>query len=179
VTDPTILEHVVQAREILVMPDPTSKIPNLPGHLEPVKKHVQHLLETRIETFTNEARRQRETLEPLVNQLPVTSVQEALLPFDQALVRLEQSRTLDAAIARHAELIQAVGQSHDALVDHINAVSTVQATPDAPKLKPLVKVRVRDLAPGVLETNADLEAFLTALRSRLEHELESGRVTLD
>jgi hypothetical protein len=179
IVDSTMLAHVGNAREILALPDPTQRIPNLPGHLEPVKQHVQDLLAERIKAFGTAIEVRRQELEPLISQLPASAVREALEPFDRALERLAQAKTLDAVIARNAELEQALAWSHNSLVDHINAVSTVQATPDAPKPKPLVRVRVRDLAPGVLETNADLEAFLMALRSRLEHELTINRVTLE
>ena len=152
------------------MQDPTSHIPNLPGFLEPVKKHVQELLETKIKGFTEDARARREQLEPLIAQLPLSAVRDALEPFEQTLERLKQSKTLDAAIARHSELVQAANWSHDSLVDHINAISAEQATSDTPKLKPLVKVRVRDIASGVLESREDLETFLQVLRERLERE---------
>ncbi len=184
VADAALIERVNQARAILGLPDPTSRIPNLPGLLEPLKKHVAGLLESRKAEFLARAGTLRSGIDDVAAKLDAAEVSRSLEPFARALDGLRNASSMDAAIARNAELEDALGKSRSAVIARINhavqdANSNGNTVRDGVLVRPIVSVRAKDLIGGVIETPEQLEAFMLALRERLTRELETHNISIE
>ena len=183
VTDAALLRLAEDAKTVLSLPDPISRIPSLSGLLQPLQTHVQTMLETQRAAFAAEVTAAQQRLRALA--AGVDEAEQKITGLETLRAELLSARTMDAAIARHAELgrlearlsaeIEAALEAHSlALLARTFAMGAGD-TPAQPAPKPVQHVRPRELSSVYIETTDQLEAFLSSLRGQLETGLRDGK----
>jgi hypothetical protein len=190
-SDATLLGQVETARSILNLADPTAQIPQLGGLLKPVQDQVQAVLQQQVAAVQQVGQRVREQVGTyaqsahgtVIDRLDLTTLTQGI---DQVTRAATSAVSIDSAIARQSDLenlystlIQRVDQQATQILEQLSQ----RPDPEHPvvQVKPIVAVKVaRVAAKPVLETAADVEAYLTALRGTLMREIEQEhRVRLE
>lgn len=191
-SDGALLNQVAEVKRILAMPDPTSQIPRLKTLLQPVQvatntvrkgyvaevRTAGQVLKEKLETYG------RDNHAAVVDDLNLTGV---LQQIEARTAGLESGTlTIDSAIARKSELVgleAALYQQIDREAAQILAARHSDESDEVPVMvqKPIVAVKVARVAgQKVLETERDVEAYLTALRGELMREInQDKRVRLE
>ncbi len=180
--DEHLQANLKKVEAILELSDPSSQIPLLDGLLTPVEQHLSALRKGELADAQNVWQQRYDE----VTQLGQGSVDDEALRNSTAPLRhlktaLDAAQTIDAVRARRSEIGVRAQTVTRQLIDKIN---TPQPTDDAealPRVRPVVTLNVRTLASkSLLENEADLEAFLQNLETRLRQELErENRVQLE
>jgi len=190
-SDATLLGQVETARSILNLADPTAQIPQLGGLLKPVQDQVQAVLQQQVAAVQQVGQRVREQVGTyaqsahgtVIDRLDLTTLTQGI---DQVTRAATSAVSIDSAIARQSDLenlyptlILRVDQQATQILEQLSQ----RPDPEHPvvQVKPIVAVKVaRVAAKPVLETAADVEAYLTALRGTLMREIEQEhRVRLE
>jgi len=190
-SDATLLGQVETARSILNLADPTAQIPQLGGLLKPVQDQVQAVLQQQVAAVQQVGQRVREQVGTyaqsahgtVIDRLDLTTLTQGI---DQVTRAATSAVSIDSAIARQSDLenlyptlILRVDQQATQILEQLSQ----RPDPEHPvvQVKPIVAVKVaRVAAKPVLETAADVEAYLTALRGTLMREIEQeNRVRLE
>ena len=186
ISEAKLLGQVETARSILDMTDPTAQIPQLGGLLKPVQDQVQVILQRQVAEVQQIGSRVREQVGDYARSAHGTVIDRLdLTPFTQEIEQVNRAArsaiSIDSAIARQSDLenlylalIQRVDRQA------IEILEQLKEQPDSENLvvqaKPIVPIKVARVAPKpVLETAADVEEYLTALRGMLMREIEQEK----
>jgi len=191
ISDAGLLTQVDQARSLLSLPDPTAQIPQLGGLLKPAQDQVQAILQQQVTAVQQVGERVREQVGTyaqaahgaVIDRLDLTTMTQGI---EQVTRAATSAVSIDSAIARRSDLenlystlIQQVDQQATQILEQLKE----QPDPEHPvvQVKPIVAVKVaRVTSKPVLETAADVEAYLTALRGTLMREIEQeNRIRLE
>lgn len=180
-----LLQQVKTAQQILAMPDPTTKIPELPMLLQPVKDQVKQILTGYIEqaiAHSEEIKQQvteyaQFAYPNMLDQLNITAL---INEIEQAIAPAKTANSIDSVIARQSQLSELLNKLKQKIDTSATQIVTSVKEKDAPynvtTVKTIVPVRVVNLAPKpVLETAEDVDAYLNALRTALLTEIEQNR----
>ena len=186
ISDAGLLGRVETARSLLNLPDPTAQIPQLGGLLQPVQDQVQAILQQKVAAVQQTSSRVREQVGDYARSTHGTVIDRLDLdPFIQEIEQVNRAASsaisIDSAIARQSELetlystlVQRVDRQATEILEQLKE----QPDPENPvvQVKPIVLIKVARVAPkAVLETAADVEDYLTALRGTLMKEIEQGK----
>lgn len=192
ITDPELLKRVESVKQILAMPDPTAKIPELAMLLKPVQDKVQEVLSKQIYQVQTKSKEVREKVAEYVtsahpdvaDKLDLNNITQQL---EQVVNSGSQVASIDSAIAHQAELekmltplLTKVDQQAQQIIQ-----TQLQTPGDNPtpvvKTKPIVSVQVARVTPKfVLETPEDVDAYVEALRKELLDKIQqNNRVRLE
>lgn len=180
--DADVADKISQVRQILEMPDPTQKVPQLGLLLQPVMAQVEAKLQAQRERVTTLGNRLKEKVGTYAVEVhPAVADQldlpELTQPIAQVITTLAQAQTIDSAIARQSELERLEGQLLQR-VDEAAAqylVETAPTTAEVPVAKPIVTVQVGQVSSqSVLESAQDVEGYLGLVRQAIMTEIEQG-----
>ncbi len=183
INDQNILNKVNSVKQILVMPDPTAKIPELAILLKPVQEKIQEVLQTQIARVQTKAKTMREEVGKYITSAYGDVSQELDMgsitrEVDNVVNAVSQVANIDSVIARQSEL-EAIKTQILQKVDR-QAIEIIQNrgnvdNQNQPVVKPIVPVRVREItSKNLLETEQDVEDYLAALRSNLLKEIQQN-----
>ena len=177
ISDSDLLKRVESVKQILVMSDPTAKIPELAMLLKPVKDRVQEKLKTQIYQVQTKGQTMREKLAKYVTdahqdisaQLDLTNITQDI---EQVVTSVAQVASIDSAIARQSELENILPELLKKVDQQANEIIQRQSNNDtndkAKSVKPIVSVQVAKVAPKpLLETPQDVDVYLETLRKTL------------
>ena len=187
ITDPELLKRVDAVKQILAMPDPTTKIPELVMLLKPVQDKVQEVLNKQIYQVQSKSREVREKVADYItsvhpeiaDKLDLNNITQQL---EQVINSGSQVASIDSAIAHQAELEKMLTplltkvdqQAQQIIQSQINTDFSHETTPVA-KPKPIVVVQVAKVTTKlVLETTEDVDIYLEALRQELLHQIQQN-----
>ncbi|MEH2319966.1 BREX system P-loop protein BrxC [Nostoc sp.] len=190
ISDQDILKRVSSAKQILAMPDPTAKIPELAILLKPVQEKVQEVLQSQIAQVQTKAKTMREDVGKYITsaygdvstELDIASITREV---DNVVNAVSQVANIDSVIARQSELegiktqiFQTVDAQAIAIIQ--NRVN-LDNNENQPVVKPIVPVKVREIASkNLLETEQDVEDYLAVLRSTLIEKIQrNNRIRLE
>jgi ElaB/YqjD/DUF883 family membrane-anchored ribosome-binding protein len=181
-----LARKVAEVEQILGMPDPTSRIPQLKGLLQPVKDSVaETLTQKRAETqalvgVVRDGLQQYVTSAHglVADRMNLTTL---LKPVEATALSLGGTSTIDSLIARQSELEQLRSRLPAAADEMANQLLAAEI-PDTgdqqvvkPIVKPIVSVRVSALSDKmVLDTAGDVQDYVDKLRDRLMAEIEQN-----
>jgi hypothetical protein len=182
VTEPELLKRVESVKQILAMPDPTDKIPELAMLLKPVKDKVQGVLSKRIYQVETKSKELREKVNDYITsaypevaeKLDFSSITQQI---EQVVNSSSQVTSIDSAIAREAEL---QGMLPSLLTQVEQIIQTQLQSPGdnstpVVKTKPIVAVQVVKVTTKlVLETPEDVDNYVEALRQELLHQIQQN-----
>ncbi len=184
ITDSALLQNVESVRKILVMPDPSAKIYELPILLKPVQSQVQSALQAKINLVQNKGERVQEEIDKYISsaykevsaELDVASITKEI---DNLVTAASQVTSIDSAIALESEmeaikaqLLQKVDEQAAKILQRrvIN-----ENDGEVPIVKQVVAVRVAELSPkNLLSTQEDVEEYITALRNALLEKIQQN-----
>ncbi|MDB9446892.1 BREX system P-loop protein BrxC [Anabaena sp. CS-542/02] len=186
VTDPELLKRVESVKQILAMPDPTDKIPELVMLLKPVKEKVQGVLSKRIYQVETKSKELREKVNEYITsahpevaeKLDFSSITQQI---EQVVSSSSQVTSIDSAIAHEAELqemltslLTQVDQQAEQIIQTQLQSPGDNSTPVV-KTKPIVAVQVVKVTTKlVLETPEDVNNYVEALRQELLHQIQQN-----
>lgn len=185
-----LLQRVTTVRQILGMSDPTTRIPELPMLLQPVKEQIKQILAGYIESAIAHSESIKQQLTEYAQAAYPNLIEQLNLPgliqeIENAIAPIKNAVTIDSVIARQSELdglLNKYKQKLDLAANQIvSSVKEKDATYNVTIIKAIVPVKVVNLArKSVLETTADVDDYLSALRSALLAEIEQQhRVRLE
>ena len=172
--------------QILGMSDPTSRIPQIKGLLQPVEDSVKATLAQKQQETQVMVGGVREGLQRYVtaahgqvaDRMNLTTL---LKPVEATALSLNVTTTIDSLIARQSELEQLRSRLPAAADEMANQLLTEEMadTGDQPIVRPIVKpivsVRVSALSDKmVLDTAGDVQDYVDKLRDRLMAEIEQN-----
>ena len=178
--DEALRAQVAEARRVLALPDPTADMPKLGGILEPVEARLTAL---RLERQEEAREAQRTALAEVAAFARAQALPENdLVPILEALERLSDSidraPTIDAATARLADVAARKQQASQAVIDRLNERAVARDSADNAATTPVKPIRsvypARLGGNTLLESEADVTAYLNTLRDKLLAELNSG-----
>ncbi|MEM6753033.1 MAG: BREX system P-loop protein BrxC [Cyanobacteria bacterium P01_C01_bin.38] len=189
ITDQNLLQQVESVKRILAMPDPTSKIPQLPTLLKPVQEKVREVLQGQIYQVQTKSKSVCDEVSKYITsayqevsgELDITSITQEV---NNVVADVNNAATIDSVIARESELermkaqiLERVDKKATEIVQR--QVKTNNDTP--PVVKPIVAVKVANVTPKpVLETPQDVDDYLKALRDALLDKIQqNNRVRLE
>ncbi|WP_333200534.1 BREX system P-loop protein BrxC [Microcoleus sp. B5-D4] len=183
INDAELLQRVETVRQILAMADPTTKIPQLPILLQPVKDNVREVLQGQIEQgFLLSENIKQQLVEYVQVAYPTQQIDldEYFTEIEGAISMIKNATNIDSAIARQSELegfVNRFKQKIDAAAAQIiNSAKEKTGSYQVNAIKAIVPVRVVSYAPKpFLETAEDVESYLAALRGALLGEIEQNR----
>ncbi|NDJ24455.1 BREX system P-loop protein BrxC [Nostoc sp. B(2019)] len=190
ISDADLLKRVDSVKQILAMPDPTAKIPELAMLLKPVKDRVQETLKTQIYQVQTKGQTMREKLAEYITsahqdisaQLDLTNITQDI---EQVVTSVTQVASIDSAIARQSELENILPQLLKKVDQQANEIIQRQSNngsnDKATCVKPIVSVQVARVASkSLLETPQDVDAYLEALRNTILDKIhQNHRVRLE
>jgi hypothetical protein len=198
IKEETLLGRVEIVKQILAMPDPTGRIPELGMLLKPIQDKVREILQAQVTQVKQQSLRLCEQVKEYLTQahgdecdrLDLTS---ATRDIDRIAAIANQSLSIDSAIARQSEL----SGLYNVLVSRLNAEAiTIQTqiqqesvvnSPDKsqaetddrttkPKVKPIAVIKTtRSISKPILETEADVKEYLQALGREIMKEIKQGK----
>ena len=187
VTDSVLWARIKKAQDVLQLDDPTKEIPSLAGLLSPVRDHIAALLAATRGKIEALWQAEVKHLSSVAQELGSEEEGALIRPFLALQGDLERATTLDAAEATQLRVQQTSKDVEQAILARINelAVSSTPHTPassanpapSTPSPRRIRTVTARQaMAPhqSYLETQQDLEDFLSRLRSELESALRQG-----
>ena len=190
ISHPDLLLRVESVKQILAMPDPTARIPELAMLLKPVKEQVQETLKTQIYQVQTKGKAMQEKLAEYVTsahqdisaQLDLTNITQDI---DKVVTSVTQVASIDSAIARQSELEKMLAPSLEKVDRQANEILKRQpkngGDDEPPLVKPIVLVQVARVAPKqLLETPQDVDVYLEALKKTLLDKIQqNNRVRLE
>lgn len=171
-----LLGKVREAERILSLPDPTRDIPKLGTLLAPVFERVAAI---RAEKQAQAQAEWQQAVESVSRFAAEQSVGGGdLAPILAPLLALEsaiaEAGTIDAVIARQAEVRARQDAATEAVIEQVNARSA--SAPEAAPSRPIVTLRPARLAKKtLLESEADISDYLENLREALLTEFRAGK----
>ena len=180
ITDGDLLQRVETVRQILLMTDPTTKIPQLPMLLQPVKDKVREVLQGQIEQAILLSEHIKQELVKYVKDAYPTQqidLEQYFTEIERAISVIKNVTNIDSVMARQSEL-QGFGNKFRQQIDAVVAqiIDRVREETGSYSVNPIVAMQVVKYAPKpVLETAEDVESYLGALRGALLGEIEQNR----
>ena len=180
ITDGDLLQRVETVRQILLMTDPTAKIPQLPMLLQPVKDKVREVLQGQIEQAILLSEHIKQELVKYVKDAYPTQqidLEQYFIEIERAISVIKNVTNIDSVMARQSEL-QGFGNKFRQQIDAVAAqiIDRVREETGSYSVNPIVAMQVVKYAPKpVLETAEDVESYLGALRGALLGEIEQNR----
>lgn len=182
ITEPELTKRVEIVKQILAMPDPTAKIPELAMLLKPVQEKVQEVLQAQINQVQKKAQAVKEATGKYIYsahknvsaELNATNITKEV---DNLIATATEVTTIDSAIAHQSELDTIKAQIIQKVDDKAAEILSKRAPDNESEVtfKQIVPVRVAQLAPKLLlETQEDVEEYLTALRSALMDKIQQN-----
>ncbi|NJM23652.1 MAG: hypothetical protein HC907_36085 [Richelia sp. SM1_7_0] len=185
INDQNILNKVNSVKQILAMSDPTGKIPELAILLKPVQEKVQEVLQAQIYQVQTKAKTMQEEVGKYITSAYGNVSQELDMgsitrEVDNVVNAVSQVANIDSVIARQSELegikaqiFQTVDKQATEIIQSRRNVDVNNENQSV--VKPIVPVRVREIAPkNLLETEQDVEDYLAILRSNLIAEIQQN-----
>lgn len=172
ITSDEMRRRVERAKEILGSDDPTKSIQELAMLLEPVEKKAAEVREARRQEASRAWHQAcMELTEFAANQgIAEDDRQTLLAPLTGLQDQISAANTIDAIIARQASVKGVKQQVREQLIERLNSL-----TAGATAAKQIRTVRpARFATAGLLESEADVKAYLAALESALLEEVKAG-----
>lgn len=189
IKEDTLLARVETVKQILAMPDPTGRIPELMMLLKPIQDKVREILQAQVNQVQQQSLRLREKVQEYVTQAH-GDVYDRLnlstldVDINRIVVTANQSSTIDSAIARQSEL----SGLYNVLVSRLDAEAiTIQTAqqqemgnsvtlPVVPVVKPIAVIKTtRSISKPILETEADVKEYLQALGREIMKKIKQGK----
>ena len=184
ISDQDVLKRVSSVKQILAMPDPTAKIPELAILLKPVQEKVQEVLQAQIVQVQTKAKTMREDVGKYITsaygnvsrELDIASITREV---DSVVNAVSQVANIDSVIARQSELegikAQIFQKVDKQAIEIIQSKVNTDNNENQPVVKPIVPVKVTEIASkSLLETEQDVEEYLAALRSALLDKIQQN-----
>jgi len=198
-------QRVETAKQILALPDPTKRIPELKVTLQPVQDRVREVLRSRIDTVQQQSLQMREQVQTYVTQAYVSqasgdlgdrlnaiALSSATADLDRVVAIANESKNIDAAIARETDLkslynslISRIDEQAIAIQKEMQQEAQKQSqtsdTSDQPPveipvIKPITAIRATDLVTKpILETEEEVKEYVTALGRAMIKEIRQGK----
>lgn len=179
-SDPDLARKVAEVEQILGMSDPTSRIPQIKGLLQPVEDSVKATLAQKQQETQVMVGGVREGLQRYVtaahgqvaDRMNLTTL---LKPVEATELSSNVTTTIDSLIARQSELEQLRSRLQTAADDMANQLVMEEIPISGAIVKPIVSVRVSALSDKmVLDTAGDVQDYVDKLRDRLMAEIEQN-----
>lgn len=190
-SDEALLGKVAEAQRILALPDPTREIPKLRALIQPVQAATNTVRQSYVAAAQSAGQLLKEKLERYGRENHSAVMADLKLSrfigqIDAKTAGLEGVATIDSAIARQRELEQLESALYEQVDQEAARILAVQRSAEGDDVlvvvqKPIVAVKVARVAgQKVLETEQDVEVYLTALRGELMREInQDKRVRLE
>lgn len=205
IQDEALRQRVETAKQILALPDPTKRIPELKVILQPVQDRVREVLRSRIDTVQQQSLQMREQVQTYVTQAYVSQVSgdlgdrlnaialsSATADLDRVVAIANESKNIDAAIARETDLkslynslISRIDEQAIAIQKEMQQEAQKQSQTsdmsdqppvEIPVIKPITAIRATDLVTKpILETEEEVKEYVTALGRAMIKEIRQGK----
>lgn len=172
ITGGVLLRKVERAREILGSDDPTKAIPELAMLLAPVEEKATEVREARRQEASRAWHQACTELTAFADNQGIAEHDRLALsaPLTSLQDQITAANSIDAIIARQASIEGVKQQVREQLIERLNGETAGGATAK----------QIRTLHPasfatdGLLESEADVKAYLTALEAALLAEVYAG-----
>lgn len=185
VSDPGLLQKVERAKEILAMPSPYQFIYELPTLLDAVQQQLATLLDARKRDMRERTASLRHQLvETAGTELPAEDRERILHPLGELERDVDRATTIDAVMARGAELAPLEHQLQNELIERIDELSKgTSGASEGDGSRPAPR-RIAAVSPAnllsktILDSEEDVEEFVNKLRAHLLSQVKDNRIRI-